>query len=201
MGPEITPEALTDQVRDMARRRGDYAGAATRMLEILLRPGQQRSPDALSRAVAAELPRLIAERYAIDPELRYCRPHHDEHVAWEARGSWEHDDWVGLVIDCLMLGAHLRTLPAPHRALLDYYLLMAQRQAACIEQAKEQSARLRTPAGPAPDGEAELRRRMDQDIAEIRALGLEANVTRETIEAIKQHYRELGLTVPEEDNP
>ena len=129
---QTTPVALLLQTYLDAE---DFTGVGNLMMEILMRPHQERHPDEDARLLARRLGEIVGCRFGIPATWTYPSPHRDRHIDHRHRGSWARDTYVELIITAYVLGSTRLNLPSPHDQLVIYYRNTASDQVQQIEQA------------------------------------------------------------------
>lgn len=133
---DLAATGVSDRVRKLADL-GDFMGVGNLAIDVLMRPGQARSPDAGSRFIAEAMSSWIAKHFDIPAAFTYGCPHRDEHLDHHLRGDWRADTFPQTIIFAYVLGASRKNLPPPHDQLLPYYRFVADEQTKAIKAAAQ----------------------------------------------------------------
>jgi hypothetical protein len=106
----------------------DFHGIGNRMLEVLMRDGQEDNPDADALSLWEWAPKAAARRFQLDDSLTYPCPYRDREVVAADRNTWKKDRYVQLIILAYFFDATWMKLPVPHDDKLTYYHMFAKEQ-------------------------------------------------------------------------
>lgn len=130
----------------------NFACVGNVALELLLRPGQDVSPDEASLELDSVMARTVRAYFRIPEGLPYRRPVRDKYLPFGERDTWA-ARYQEMIVEAHVLGTWVENLPPPHDERRLFYRLAAFEQAAAIRQ-----AHLRwLTAAPAPREPAEYR--------------------------------------------
>lgn len=108
--------------------RRDYLALGNTVIETLMRPRQDKIPDARCKLLDDFMPHAVRQCCQIPADLTYPRPFSDECICFEDRDTWEKDRFPELVIHAYIVGARIWQLPLPHGKQVAFFHYMAAKQ-------------------------------------------------------------------------